>query len=144
MNAKQILILNGPNLNLLGKREESVYGSKSFEDYFVDLESKYPNLRLTYIQSNLEGELVTEIQNLKQKFDGIVINAGGYTHTSVAIRDAIKAISIPVIEVHISNVTARESFRHESMLSPVCEGCIFGFGLKSYELALNWFMDKCL
>lgn len=139
MKAKQILILNGPNLNLLGKREESVYGSKSFEEYFVELEEKYSDLSLFYVQSNVEGELINEIQNLQQKYDGIILNAGGYTHTSVAIRDAIKAISIPVIEVHISNVTARESFRHESLLSPVCEGCIFGFGLKSYDLALNYF-----
>lgn len=141
MNAKQILILNGPNLNLLGKREESIYGSKSFEDYYVELERKFPSLSLNYIQSNVEGELINEIQNLDQKYDGIVINAGGYTHTSVAIRDAIKAITIPVIEVHISNVTARESFRHDSLLSPVCEGCIFGFGLKGYDLALNYFIQ---
>lgn len=141
MNAKRILILNGPNLNLLGKREESIYGAKSFEDYYVELTQSYPELKLSYIQSNVEGELINEIQNLTQQYDGIVINAGGYTHTSVAIRDAIKAISIPVIEVHISNVTARESFRHESLLSPVCEGCIFGFGLKSYDLALNYFID---
>jgi len=139
MTAQQILILNGPNLNLLGKREQSIYGTKSFEDYFVDLQSKFTHLNLTYLQSNIEGELINEIQNLKQIYKGIVINAGGYTHTSVAIRDAIKSVSIPVIEVHISNITARESFRHESLLSPVCEGCIFGFGLKSYELALEWF-----
>ena len=141
MKAKQILVLNGPNLNLLGKREESIYGSKSFEDYYVELENRFPSLKLNYIQSNVEGKLINEIQNLANKYNGIVINAGGYTHTSVAIRDAIKAISIPVIEVHISNVTARESFRHESLLSPVCEGCIFGFGLKSYDLALNYFID---
>lgn len=141
MNAKRILILNGPNLNLLGKREESIYGAKSFEDYYVELAQNFPELKLSYVQSNVEGELIDEIQNLNQQYDGIVINAGGYTHTSVAIRDAIKAISIPVIEVHISNVSARESFRHDSMLSPVCEGCIFGFGLKSYDLALKYFMD---
>jgi len=139
MTAKQILILNGPNLNLLGKREESIYGSKSFEEYFVDLQSKFSHLSLFYIQSNMEGELINDIQNITKKYDGIVLNAGGYTHTSVAIRDAIKSTSIPVIEVHISNITARESFRHESLLSPVCEGCIFGFGLKSYDLALEWF-----
>jgi 3-dehydroquinate dehydratase-2 len=139
MNAKQILILNGPNLNLLGKREPELYGPKSFEDYYVYLEEKFPLLKLNYLQTNYEGELVTQIQNLKGKYSGIIINAGGYTHTSVAIRDAIKATNIPVIEVHISNISSRESFRHESMLSPVCVGCVFGFGLKSYELALHWF-----
>ena len=142
MNAKQILILNGPNLNLLGKREESIYGGKSFEEFYVSLETKFTKLSLKYIQSNLEGELITQLQNLDNKYDGIIINAGGYTHTSVAIRDAVKATDTPVIEVHISNVTARESFRHESLLSPVCVGCIFGFGLKSYELALNYFMGN--
>lgn len=141
MNAKQILILNGPNLNLLGKREESIYGGKSFEEFYVSLEAKFTTLSLNYIQSNLEGELITQLQNQDSKYDGIIINAGGYTHTSVAIRDAVKATDTPVIEVHISNVTARESFRHESLLSPVCEGCIFGFGLKSYELALNYFSE---
>lgn len=139
MNAKQILILNGPNLNLLGNREKSIYGAKSFEDFYVELESKFESISLNYRQSNYEGELITQIQNLSKKYDGIIVNAGGYTHTSVAIRDAIKATSIPVIEVHISNITERESFRHESMLSPVCDGCIFGFGLRGYELALNYF-----
>jgi 3-dehydroquinate dehydratase-2 len=139
MNAKQILVLNGPNLNLLGKREESIYGNKSFEEFYVDLDGQFPNLSLNYLQSNVEGELITQIQNLKGKYRGIILNAGGYTHTSVAIRDAIKATEIPVIEVHISNIAARESFRHDSLLSPVCAGCIFGFGLKGYELALNYF-----
>jgi len=139
MNAKQILILNGPNLNLLGNREESIYGAKSFEEFYVELESKFDRISLNYCQTNYEGELVTQIQNLKGKYDGIIINAGGYTHTSVAIRDAIKATTIPVIEVHISNISARETFRHDSMLSAVCEGCIFGFGLKGYELGLNYF-----
>ena len=139
MNAKQILVLNGPNLNLLGKREESIYGTKSFEEFYVDLEAQFPNLSLNYLQSNVEGELITQIQNLKGKYRGVILNAGGYTHTSVAIRDAIKATEIPVIEVHISNIAARESFRHDSLLSPVCAGCIFGFGLKGYELALNYF-----
>jgi 3-dehydroquinate dehydratase-2 len=139
MKAQQILILNGPNLNLLGKREPETYGLKSFEEYFVDLKEQFPHLKLNYVQSNYEGELVSQIQNLNDQYDGIIINAGGYTHTSVAIRDAIKATNIPVIEVHISNITSRESFRHESMLSPVCVGCIFGFGLKSYQLALTWF-----
>ena len=137
MRSKQILVLNGPNLNLIGKREPETYGSKSFEDYFVELQTAFPQLSLSYLQSNLEGELIDAIQIAQ--WDGIVINAGGYTHTSVAIRDAITAVTTPVVEVHISNVTQREVFRHESMLSPVCVGCVFGFGLRSYELALNYF-----
>ena len=137
MRSKQILILNGPNLNLIGKREPETYGSKSFEDYFVELQTAFPQLSISYLQSNLEGELIDAIQIAQ--WDGIVINAGGYTHTSVAIRDAIAAVTTPVVEVHISNVTQREVFRHESMLSPVCVGCVFGFGLRSYELALNYF-----
>ena len=137
MGAKRILILNGPNLNLLGKREPEIYGSKSFEEYFVELKSRYADLELYYFQSNLEGELINRIQ--ESGWDGIVLNAGGYTHTSVAIRDAISSVKTPVVEVHISNIMQRESFRHESMLSAVCVGCIFGFGLKSYDLALNWF-----
>ncbi|MFK8039270.1 MAG: type II 3-dehydroquinate dehydratase [Crocinitomicaceae bacterium] len=139
MDSKQILILNGPNLNLLGIREPNVYGSESFEDCYVQLEQLFPSLKLNYLQSNLEGELVTAIQNLNQKFSGIVLNAAGYTHTSVVIRDAVAASNIPVIEVHISNISNRESFRHTSLITPVCEGCIAGFGLKSYELALNFF-----
>ena len=139
MDSKQILILNGPNLNLLGKREPTVYGTESFKDYYVQLEADFPNLKLNYLQSNLEGELVTAIQNLQNKFDGIVVNAGGYTHTSVAIRDAISASEIAVVEVHISNISARESFRHTSLLTPVCVGVVAGFGLKSYALALNYF-----
>ena len=138
-DAKRILILNGPNLNLLGKREPSVYGSKSFEDYFVELKESFSTLELEYLQSNVEGELINAIQN--EKWDGIILNAGGYTHTSIAIRDAISSVKTPVVEVHISNVTARESFRHESYLSPVCVGVIFGFGLTSYQLALNYFKD---
>ncbi len=139
MNAKQILILNGPNLNLLGKREPETYGTKSFKEFYVNLEQKFPQLALNYLQTNYEGEMVTQIQNLQGKYEGIVLNAGGYTHTSVAIRDVIKSTNIPVVEVHISNIAARESFRHESLLSPVCVGCIFGFGLKGYELALHYF-----
>jgi 3-dehydroquinate dehydratase-2 len=138
-DAKRILILNGPNLNLLGKREPSVYGSKSFEDYFVELKESFSTLELEYLQSNVEGELINAIQN--EKWDGIILNAGGYTHTSIAIRDAISSVKTPVVEVHISNVTARESFRHESYLSPVCVGVIFGFGLTSYQLALTYFKD---
>lgn len=138
-DAKRILILNGPNLNLLGKREPIVYGSKSFEEYFVELKESFSTLELEYLQSNVEGELINAIQN--EKWDGIILNAGGYTHTSIAIRDAISSVKTPVVEVHISNVAARESFRHESYLSPVCVGVIFGFGLASYRLALNYFMD---
>ncbi len=138
MRAKQILVLNGPNLNLLGKREPETYGAKSFEDYFVELKTKFPSIELAYFQSNLEGELVNKIQ--ETNWDGIVLNAAGYTHTSVAIRDAIAAVDTPVVEVHISNITKRESFRHESLISPVCIGCVFGFGLKSYELGLNYFV----
>ncbi len=138
-DAKRILILNGPNLNLLGKREPSVYGSKSFEDYFVELKQSFITLELEYLQSNVEGDLISAIQN--EKWDGIILNAGGYTHTSIAIRDAISSVKTPVVEVHISNVAARESFRHESYLSPVCVGVIFGFGLTSYRLALTYFID---
>ena len=137
MNAKRILILNGPNLNLLGKREPEIYGDKSFEDYYVDLKLVYPDFDLHYFQSNHEGNLIDQIHD--SKWDGIVFNAGGFTHTSVALRDAISAVNTPVVEVHISNITTRESFRHESLISPVCVGCVFGFGLKSYQLALNYF-----
>jgi 3-dehydroquinate dehydratase-2 len=132
----KILILNGPNLNLLGSREEQIYGNQTFEAYFEGLKKQY-NYDLSYLQSNVEGELINFLQ--QSEHDGIILNAGGYAHTSVALRDCIKAIQVPVIEVHISNIAARETFRHESLLSPVCEGCIFGFGLKGYELALLYF-----
>ena len=135
MSAKQILILNGPNLNLLGKRSPEVYGNKSFEEYFVELQATYNDVELLYAQSNNEGELIDFIQS--SNADAIILNAGGYTHTSVAIRDAVDAIEKPVVEVHISNISARESFRHESFISPVCAGCIFGFGLKGYEIAIE-------
>lgn len=138
MSAKRILILNGPNLNLLGKREPETYGSKSFEEYFVELKTCFPQLDLHYYQSNLEGELVNKIQ--EDEWDGIVLNSAGYSHTSVVIRDAVSAVDTPVVEVHISNIAARESFRHDSLISPVCVGCIFGFGLKSYDLGLNYFV----
>lgn len=131
-----ILIINGPNLNLLGQRETSVYGDMPFETYFETLKTK-TKANLTYFQSNIEGEIINQIQDAK--VDGIILNAGGYTHTSVAIRDCIAAIQAPVVEVHISNISARESFRHTSMISPVCEGCIFGFGLESYDLAVKYF-----
>lgn len=133
---KRIQIINGPNLNLLGKREPGVYGSQSFDDYFLNLQSMFPNLELAYFQSNSEGEIINKIHETGFDADGIVLNAGAYTHTSIAIADAIKAITTPVIEVHISNVFGREEFRHHSYLSPVCKGCIVGFGLESYRLAL--------
>jgi 3-dehydroquinate dehydratase II len=133
----RILILNGPNLNLLGTRDVQMYGNETFESYLSKLRINNPSFEIDYLQSNVEGELITYLQQAKAQ--GIIFNAGGYTHTSVALRDAINAISIPVIEVHISNISGRESFRHESLLSPVCLGCIFGFGLKGYEIALKGF-----
>ena len=134
----KILIVNGPNLNLLGSRETQIYGNVSFADFLTELKSK-SSAEISYFQSNVEGELINVLQDADA--DGIILNAGGYTHTSVALRDCIAAISTPVVEVHISNITARESFRHESMLSPVCAGCIFGFGMKGYELALGYFVS---
>ena len=135
----KILILNGPNLNLLGKREPQIYGNLTFEDYLSELKSRF-ELEISYFQSNIEGEIIDAIQ--KAEVDGIIINAGGYTHTSVAIRDCISGVSTPVVEVHISNVMAREDFRHVSLLSSVCVGCIFGFGLRSYDLALEYFLNN--
>ena len=122
MSAKQILIINGPNLNLLGKREPETYGSESFEEVLVKLKAAYSDWDLSYFQSNVEGEIINELQ--QSKADGIILNAAGYSHTSVAIRDAISAIETPVVEVHISNISARESFRHDSLIGPVCAGCI--------------------
>lgn len=133
----KIQIINGPNLNLLGKREPDVYGNLSFESYLLSLKEKYPHVSLAYFQSNIEGELVNKIHETGFSFDGIILNAGAYTHTSIALRDAIKAVTTPVIEVHISNVYARESFRHTSMLSAVCKGVIAGFGMDSYRLAIE-------
>lgn len=132
----KIAIVNGPNLNLLGQREQSVYGNRSMENYFEEIQGGFTS-ELLYFQSNVEGELINYLQGFSG--DGVVLNAGGYTHTSVALRDCIAALSIPVIEVHISNVAARESFRHESLLTPVCRGLIMGFGLESYALALRFF-----
>jgi len=132
----KIIIINGPNLNLLGKREPDIYGNQSFEDFFKSLQEKYPNLELSYYQSNIEGELINKIQETGFSFDGIILNAAAYTHTSVGIGDAVKAIQTPVIEVHISNTFAREEFRHHSYISPNAAGIIVGFGMKSYELAL--------
>lgn len=138
---KEISIINGPNLNLLGQREISIYGSTSFEEYLEVLRKKFPEFKISYFQSNVEGEIVTQIQKDSSK-DGIIINAGAYTHTSIAIADAISAIQTPVIEVHISNILAREEFRHKSFLSPVCQGSLFGFGIKGYELALHVFQSE--
>lgn len=136
---KQILIINGPNLNLLGKREPEVYGTLTFESYFESLKLKFSDFELSYFQSNTEGILIDKIHEVGFTYDGIIMNAGAYTHTSVAIADAIRAIKTPVIEVHISNVYARESFRHHSYLSAACKACIIGFGLDSYRLALESF-----
>ena len=138
----KIQIINGPNLNLLGKREPDVYGNTSFESYLLSLKKEYPNLELEYFQSNVEGELVNKIHEAGFSFDGIILNAGAYTHTSIALHDAIKAITTPVIEVHISNVYARESFRHTSMISAACKGIIAGFGMGSYRLAIEAFTPK--
>lgn len=136
----KIIIINGPNLNLLGKREPEVYGSKTFDDYFEELKSKYQNSTLEYFQSNIEGELIDKIQEVGFTYDGIILNAAAYTHTSIGIGDAVKAIATPVIEVHISNTFSREDFRHQSYISPNAKGIIIGFGLKSYELALQSFL----
>ncbi|HZL11434.1 MAG TPA: type II 3-dehydroquinate dehydratase [Prolixibacteraceae bacterium] len=133
----KILLINGPNLNLLGIREKGIYGNTSFENYFQTLQSKYPDVEMEYFQSNIEGELINKIHERGFDFSGIIINAGAYTHTSVAIRDAISGVKTPVIEVHISNILTRESFRHESLIGPVCIGSIMGFGLDSYRLGIE-------
>jgi 3-dehydroquinate dehydratase-2 len=136
----KIAIINGPNLNLLGKREPEVYGSQTFEDYLEILKSKFPQVELTYFQSNIEGEIIDKIQKFGFSYDGVILNAGAYTHTSIGIGDAIKAITTPVVEVHISNTFSRESFRHQSYISGNAKGVILGFGMKSYELAILSFM----
>ncbi len=140
--AMQIAIINGPNLNLLGKRETDIYGNLPFENYFEELEIKYPQVSFSYFQSNVEGELINELQRVGFEFDGIVFNPGGYTHTSVAIGDAIAAITTPVVEVHISNVHAREDFRKLSHVSGKAVGSIFGLGLKGYALAVEWIINS--
>lgn len=137
----KIAIINGPNLNLLGKRETDIYGNMPFEKYLDTLKSQFPDVEFHYYQSNVEGELINEIQRVGYEFDGIVLNAAGYTHTSVAIGDAIAAIKTPVVEVHISNVHSREDFRKLSHVSGKSAGSIFGLGLKGYELAVRWFID---
>ncbi len=136
----KIIIINGPNLNLLGKREPEVYGSLSFEDYFIELKNKYPSIHLEYYQSNIEGEIIDKLHEVGFTYDGIILNAAAYTHTSVGIGDAVKAIETPVIELHISNVHAREEFRHQSFIAPNASGVLFGFGLKGYDLAVQSFL----
>ncbi|MDR1918788.1 MAG: type II 3-dehydroquinate dehydratase [Tannerellaceae bacterium] len=134
---KKIQIINGPNLNLLGKREPAVYGSASFEGYLDGLRASYPQCEIAYYQSNVEGELINKIHETGFDYQGIILNAGAYTHTSIALHDAIKAVNTPVVEVHISNVHAREAFRHQSLISAACRGVILGFGLDSYRLAIE-------
>ncbi|MFV0505440.1 MAG: type II 3-dehydroquinate dehydratase [Bacteroidales bacterium] len=135
----RIQIINGPNLNLLGKREPSIYGNQSFEDYLNKLKKSFSCVELFYFQSNIEGEIISKIQDVGFDFDGIILNAGAYTHTSIGIRDAISSVRTPVVEVHISNTLKRDEFRHNSMISAVCKGCIMGFGLNSYDLAIRSF-----
>ena len=136
----KIIIINGPNLNLLGKREPEIYGLQTFEDFFEDLKEKFKNIELSYFQSNIEGELIDKLHEVGFNYDGIILNAAAYTHTSVGIGDAIKGIQTPVVEVHISNIHAREEFRQHSYISPNANGVLFGFGLKGYELALDSFL----
>ncbi len=136
----KILIINGPNLNLLGVREKSIYGSENFESFFDKLQETFPDIELYFFQSNIEGEIVSKIHEFGFNSDGIIINAGAYTHTSIAIRDAISGVNTKVVEVHISNTLSREDFRHKSIIGPVCKGCIMGFGLESYKLAIQSFL----
>ncbi len=136
------MIINGPNLNLLGRREPQIYGNQSFEDYFEELRSQYSVIRLSYYQSNQEGDLIDKLQEVGFSYNGIILNAGGYTHTSVALADAVAAIDTPVMEVHISNVYARESFRHHSYLSKNCAGVLVGLGLQGYNLAIQYFLNQ--
>ncbi len=138
----KIIIINGPNLNLLGKREPEVYGTLSFDDYFNTLQQQFPDVELAYYQSNVDGELINKLHETGFSYDGIILNAGGYTHTSVALSDAVAAISTPVVEVHISNIFAREEYRHLSLLSKHCVGIISGLGLLGYELALRGLVAK--
>ena len=137
---KKLIIINGPNLNLLGKRETNIYGNLTFNEFFETILKKYPNVELEHFQSNIEGELIDKIQEVGFSYDGVILNAAAYTHTSVGIGDAVKAIETPVVEVHISNTFAREEFRHQSYISPNARGVILGFGLQSYELAIQSFI----
>ena len=138
---KKLIIINGPNLNLLGKREPEIYGSETFKDYLEELKFKFEGVSIDYFQSNIEGELIDKLQDVGFTYDGIILNAAAYTHTSIGIGDAIKAISTPVIEVHISNTFSREEFRHQSYISPNAKGVILGFGLQSYDLAIESFIN---
>ena len=138
----KIQIINGPNINLLGKREPSIYGARSCDDYLVELKRRYPQVEFEYFQSNVEGEMINKIHETGFDYDGIVLNAGAYTHTSIALQDAIRAVTAPVIEVHISNVHTREEFRHKSMIASACVGVICGFGLHSYRLAVEALLLK--
>jgi 3-dehydroquinate dehydratase II len=137
-----IQIINGPNLNLLGKREPEIYGSETFEDYFENLKKRFPQINLHYYQSNVEGEIINKIHEVGFSFDAILLNAGGYTHTSVAISDAIAGVTTPTLEVHISNIYKREEFRHKSIISKSCVGMISGLGLKGYELGILYFLNS--
>lgn len=138
----KIQIINGPNINLLGKREPGIYGTRFFDDYLIELRKAYPDVELDYFQSNVEGKMIDRIQEVGFDYDGIVLNAGAYTHTSIALQDAIRAVKAPVIEVHISNVHQREEYRHKSMISCACLGVICGFGLDSYRLAVEALLKK--
>ena len=138
----KILILNGPNLNLQGRRDTDVYGTQTFDDFFVALKQHFPWVEFDFFQSNIEGALIDAVQQAEGRFDGVVLNAGGYTHTSVALRDAVAAVAVPVVEVHISSILAREEFRHTSLLAPVVEGSIMGFGLDSYRLGVEALLLK--
>lgn len=138
----KIIIINGPNLNLLGSREPETYGNQTFEEYFSKLQFRFRNVELSYFQSNIEGEIIDKLHEAAKSFDGVVLNAAAYTHTSVGIGDAVKAIDIPVVEVHISNTHSREEFRHKSFIAPAAKGVILGFGLKSYDLAIQSFLTS--
>ena len=138
----RLIIINGPNLNLLGIREKEIYGDQSFEDFYQSLKEKYKNVSIEYFQSNHEGELIEKIQEIGFKYDGIIINGGGFTHTSIALRDAISSIKCPAVEIHISNILSREEFRKKSYLSDVCQGIISGLGLSGYEYGIQYFISQ--
>lgn len=138
----KLIIINGPNLNLLGKREPGIYGNQTFTEFFTALQFRFKEVELAYFQSNIEGEIITKIQEADENYDGVILNAGAYTHTSIGIADAIKAVETPVVEVHISNTFGREEFRHQSFISPNAKGVILGFGVQSYILAIQSFLNK--
>ncbi len=141
MANRKIRIINGPNLNLLGTREPDIYGQETFENHLIEFRHEFPEIEIDYFQSNVEGELINSLHEAAREKDGVILNAGAYTHTSIALGDAIKAIDIPVVEVHISNIFSREDFRHVSYIAPHCAGSIIGFGMNSYRLALKYFAD---